>query len=150
MKEFGNNSKMILSKLHPDLRMLLNCYMSIAVVDVTLVCGVRTPKEQKKMFDKGLSTFDGYKKKSKHQPTVTGISLAVDFCIYTSQAEYKNKIRYNNNHLSFVAGSIIALAEYMFKLGMIKHRVRWGGDWDSDGIIALDHNLKDLCHLELI
>ena len=31
----------------------------------------------------------------------------------------------------------------------ITHKIRWGGDWDSDGEIK-DNNFDDLVHIEII
>ncbi|MCP4991537.1 MAG: M15 family metallopeptidase [Colwellia sp.] len=150
MSNWGNKSQRVLNHLHPDLRTILNSYIAIAKIDISLVEGVRLPKRQKEMFDRGLSKIDGYKKKGKHQPDKNGVSHAVDFCIFTNQKNYRNAIRYDENHLSYVAGAIDALAIYLYKMGVIKHKIRWGGNWDGDGVIKKDQRFQDLCHIELI
>lgn len=136
--------------LHPDLKAIISVYLDLGKTDVSLVDGLRTDKEQKEMYEQGLSTLDGFVDRSKHQADEEGYSHAVDFRCYTHQNKYKKKIAYDWSHLSRVAGSLEAIAHCLYSEGKISHLLRWGGDWDSDGVIGYDHNLIDLCHIELI
>jgi peptidoglycan L-alanyl-D-glutamate endopeptidase CwlK len=36
----------------------------------------------------------------------------------------------------------------LFEIGAIKHRIRWGGDWDMDNDLS-DNTFNDLVHFEL-
>lgn len=60
------------------------------------------------------------------------------------------KMAFDNEHLTFIAGMMFAVAERLFNEGKITHRPRWGGNWDGDGTIIYDHSLKDRPHFELI
>ena len=138
--KLGKTSKKNMENIHNDWHIIINYYMQIGRTDITIVEGFRKAKRQHNLFTKGLSTLDGYKKISKHQ---TG--LAVDICIYNKQYN----IKYDELHLSYVAGSIIAIAEMLYRLGIIEHKVRWGGDWNKNGVIKKDQKFQDLVHLEL-
>ena len=52
-------------------------------------------------------------------------------------------------HLTYVASYLIATADILYNIGVITHRLRWGGNWDMDSVIQLDQNFDDNPHLEL-
>ena len=37
----------------------------------------------------------------------------------------------------------------LWEKGLIDHVIRWGGNWDSDGVIIRDQGFDDLVHFEL-
>ena len=61
-------------------------------------------------------------------------------------------IIYDEVHLAFVMGIIWACGQELKEQGEITHNLRWGGNWDTDGVIALDRDqsFDDLPHIELI
>ena len=44
---------------------------------------------------------------------------------------------------------MITIANQLYEEGKIKHRLRWGGDWDRDGDLT-DNILFDGPHFEII
>jgi len=44
---------------------------------------------------------------------------------------------------------MFATAERLYNEGKITHKLRWGGDWDSDKVFD-DQNFDDLPHFELV
>jgi peptidoglycan LD-endopeptidase CwlK len=50
---------------------------------------------------------------------------------------------------TLLAGLVLGTSHQMLKNGEITHRVRWGGDWDSDYDLD-DNKFDDLPHFELV
>jgi len=140
--QFSRSSRIRLNTCHPDLQKVMEKALEISPVDFGIASGARTTREQNELFHQGRSLCDGYVVKSKHQSTP---SNAVD--IY---AWMEGQISYSNDVLCFLGGYILATAETLLKHGKISHRIRWGGNWDGDGIIKADQTLVDLPHFELI
>jgi peptidoglycan L-alanyl-D-glutamate endopeptidase CwlK len=95
--------------------------------------GKRTAEEQNQLFKEGYSQCDGYVKISKHQS-----GDAIDLNVFVGSKMVDNK-----EMLCVVAGVIFACASEL------NIKIRWGGDWNSDGNI-LDNKFNDQYHFELI
>lgn len=120
-------------------------------VDFTLTSGVRTTKEQQALYAQGRTTkgavvtkVDGVKKKSNHQVKADGFGHAVDFCPFIG-----GTLAWNNT------AAFIAIALHIkAKAKALGIPVRWGADWDNDGITKAqgdkDETFVDLPHFELI
>jgi peptidoglycan L-alanyl-D-glutamate endopeptidase CwlK len=144
---FGKRSKEEISTMHNDLQKVFNLAIKRTKVDFGITEGHRSVKRQQYLFQMGRSKIDGVTKLGKHnlKPAEAG-----DIYIYHPDLETRRKLAYNREHLSYVAGVIDSCAEELFEAGEISHKIRWGANWDSDGIIALDHNFDDYPHHELI
>ena len=90
--------------------------------------GLRTPAEQKELFDAGKSKADGTTHKSYHQ---TG--KAIDVYAYIN-----GKASWDNTHLVLIAGVVLSEAK---RLGL---KVTWGGTFGSK-----DFNGWDKPHFQL-
>lgn len=106
----------------------LSCY------DFTVLEGHRSVERQKELFDQGYSKIDGISRKGKHNYNP---SLAVDLAPYPVSWDSKELWKFD-----VLAGAIFAAAEIE---GV---KIRWGGDWDSDGN-RQEHSFLDLPHFEL-
>ena len=91
--------------------------------------GMRTPEEQRELFNTGKSKCDGYSIKSNHQ---TG--KAFDVYAYHLGAASWDEI-----HLSIIAGVILSEAK---RMGL---NIRWGGTFNSNDFKGWDYP-----HYELI
>lgn len=127
-----------LSTCHNDLILIVHESIGLSAVDFGVAEGHRSLERQKILFAKGKSKV----KKSKHNHTP---SLAVDLYAYVD-----DKASWNTEHLCYIAGVVTSVADRLHKEGKIKHRVRWGGNWDNDGEIVNDQSFIDLPHYELI
>ena len=137
--KYSKKSKAILKTVHEDLQLIFNEYIKQATVDISIMEGIRTAERQNHLYLQKLSKLDGYNKISKHQ-----LGRAIDIAIYGT-----NNI-YDENHLCFVAGNLIGIAKKLYEEDKIDYILRWGGNWDNDGIIIKDQNFKDLVHFELM
>lgn len=144
MFKFSKRSGQKLNEVHVDLGIILRTALCVSEVDFTLVCGHRPVKEQQEAFAKGYSRCDGVDILSEHNYVP---SLAMDICAYAPGQKDK---AYDYNYLCYLAGVIMATAKFLKEAGTITHDLRWGGNWDGDGIIISDQKLKDLCHFELV
>jgi peptidoglycan L-alanyl-D-glutamate endopeptidase CwlK len=139
MASFGTLSKSRLSTCHPDLQRLFE--EVVKHYDCSVSCGVRDEEEQEILFRTARSkTPPG---KSKHNPThpdngPDGVR-AIDVNPYPfSQDDWKDPRRFY-----IFAGQVQEIARNM------NIKVRWGGDWDSDGDLR-DQTFNDCPHWELL
>jgi peptidoglycan L-alanyl-D-glutamate endopeptidase CwlK len=142
MFKLGKTSKERLSTCHSDIQLIMNEAIKITNVDFGIAEGHRSIKKQQQYFKEGKSKIDGVNKKGKHNYTP---SLAVDIYPY-----FDNGAKWDNEHLSYLSGIIHAVSEILFAYGKITHKVRWGGNWDMDGIILIDQSFDDRPHFELV
>ncbi|TYP71476.1 peptidoglycan L-alanyl-D-glutamate endopeptidase CwlK [Aquimarina intermedia] len=145
--KFGDRSRKNLETCHEDLQKVLNLAISRSKVDFGISEGHRPVERQYRLYLKGASKIDGYKRKGKHNYFP---SLAADIYIYHPDKTMRGKIDYDEVHLSYVSGVIDACAVELYECGKIKHLIRWGGNWDSDGIIKFDQSFQDMPHHEII
>ena len=142
MYSLGNTSKKRLSTCHIDLQRIINEAIQISDIDFGVSEGNRSVELQQQYFNEGKSKIDGINKKGKHNYVP---SMAVDIYPY-----FENGAKWDNEHLSYLSGIIHAVSEILLKENKITHRIRWGGNWDMDGIILLDQTFDDRPHFELI
>ena len=160
MKQFSQSSTDKLSTCEKDLQLVMRESIKVSLVDFGIGEGHRPDERQLSLFKQGrelvsdvwrivdkskvVTNIDGIKVKGKHNYLP---SKAVDITIYVpGHPEWT----YDNEHLCYVAGVIMATAERLYNDGLITHKIRWGGNWDSDGIILKDQNLADRPHFEII
>ena len=136
MPSFSDKSASRLATCHPDLRAVLE--EVIKYRDCTIIEGVRTVEQQTEYVRTGKSRTMA----SKHLVQPDGWSHAVDVAPWPIDWE-------DHNRFSFFAGYVAAVADAMLVAGTIGHRIRWGGDWDSDGNIR-EHSFSDKPHFELV
>ena len=136
MYELSKSSKEKLETCDKRLIKIVETAIKISKIDFGVSCGHRSIEEQQKLFKEGKNRVDGIKTKGKHNFYP---SKAVDLFAYVDGA-----ISYEIADLSYIAGIIDAVAN---QLG---YKVRWGGNWDSDGIIMKDQNFNDLPHFEIV
>ena len=142
MYRFGNTSKDRLATCHEDLQLILFEAIKLTSIDFGIAEGHRSVEKQKQYYDEGKSKIDGIKRKGKHNYVP---SLAVDIYPY-----FENGAKWDNEHLSFLAGVIQGVSQRLFETGQIGHLIRWGGNWDMDGIVLLDQSFDDRPHFELV
>lgn len=100
--------------------------------------GMRTPEDQHALYLRKLSKCDGYNKKSNHQS-----GNAFDIYLYID-----GKASWSADKLEEVAKHIQRVAYDKFS-----SIIRWGGDWDQDGIRVdkdKDENFFDGAHFEIL
>ena len=125
MPRFGSRSRRRLKGVDAKLVNVLNA--TVKIMDITVIEGVRSKERQAELLEKGATKV----KYSKHME-----GRAVDVAPYPIQ--WKDRERFH-----YMGGIIRGVASQM---GI---KVRWGGDWDSDGEIK-DNNFDDLVHIELV
>ncbi len=134
--KFSTNSYNRLNTVNDKLIQLCELTLKRSKIDfgIAWMGGLRTAKEQNKLFLDGNSTKDGYKKKSKHQS-----GMAIDFQPYVN-----NKLDRSEHNYLIIIGCFFACAS---ELGI---NIRSGLNWDNDQVFILDQNFQDGGHLELI
>ncbi len=121
--------------VEPDLVNIVCLAIQRSPVDfgVAYLGGLRTPEQQNQLFKDQVSTKDGYTKLSKHQ-----FGEAVDLNAFVGgRAIVSEKMQ------CVIAGVMFSCAA---ELG---EKIRWGGDWDSDGNLG-DQTFNDLYHFEIL
>jgi peptidoglycan L-alanyl-D-glutamate endopeptidase CwlK len=144
--KFGKTSNERLKDVHIELVKVLQEAVKVSDIDFAITEGHRSITRQKQLFDEGKSKIDGVTRKGKHNYFP---SLAVDIAVYHPDLETRKKLLYDKASLSFIAGIIQSTAVKLYEAGIISHLVRWGGNWDKDGVIIQDQSFIDLPHFEL-
>lgn len=149
---FGINSKKQLANAHEDLQILLNETIKCSPIDFGIRESYRPISVQQKYYAQGRTTpgriitkIDGVTKKSKHNYFP---ARAVDLYIYVKSNP--SKYFYNEKYLLYLMGFIAAKADELYKKGLMKNKIRWGGNWDMDDMILTDQDFDDIVHIELI
>lgn len=152
MPKYSKKSSQELSTCNSDLQKVFN--IVIKFFDCTILYGNRSRELQFELFKQGRSKVDGkwvvvdkklvvtdkdgYTNLSKHNYIP---SEAVDAIPYPLNWGDTNRMRY-------FAGFVVGIAQYLYSIGEISHRIKWGGDWDSDTDLS-DQNFNDLVHFEI-
>ena len=124
MYKFGRRSRERLKGVDSRLVNVLN--ELIKIMDVTVIEGLRSAERQEELLAKGATKV----KYSKHME-----GKAVDIAPYPINWEDRERFHY-------MGGMIRGIAK------ALNLKVRWGGDWDSDGEIK-DNRFDDLVHIEI-
>ena len=124
MYKFGKRSKQRLKGVDARLVNVLN--ELIKIMDVTIIEGVRSKERQEQLLAQG-------KTKTRFSKHIEG--KAVDLAPYPINWDDREMFHY-------MGGMLRGLGKAM---GV---KIRWGGDWDSDGDIH-DNNFDDLVHVEI-
>jgi peptidoglycan L-alanyl-D-glutamate endopeptidase CwlK len=122
----SNSSKQRLATVDCRLKLLCHRALEICPIDFGIpeFGGLRTTREQRDLFNKGLSKCDGVNKKSHHQS-----GKALDFYAYVD-----GEASWDELHLSLVGASFLqAGSELAIPL-------KWGGLWKT---------FKDYPHVQL-
>jgi len=142
MYSYSRRSQEVLSTLHPKLQLVM--MMAIQVVDICLIDGLRDKETQDKYFRNDTSHVQW--PYSRHNKTLdplldkseVDVSDAVDAIPWPTQ--YRDK-----EQMILAAGVILACA------ALIGVELRWGGDWDRNGIINNKRDdFFDCWHFELV
>ena len=147
MYKLGKGSLKKLESVHHDLVKIIKLAITRTPVDFGISEGHRSLERQKELYDQGKSKIDGINKKGKHNYSP---SLAIDLYAYHPDIEVRKKLAYDVPTLCIIAGVIISCADELKAKGDIKHSLRWGGNWDNDGVILYDQSFDDLPHFELV
>ena len=147
MYKLGKGSLKKLESVHHDLVKIIKLAITRTPVDFGISEGHRSLERQKELYDQGKSKIDGINKKGKHNYSP---SLAIDLYAYHPDIEVRKKLAYDIPTLCIIAGVIISCADELKAKGDIKHSIRWGGNWDNDGVILYDQSFDDLPHFELV
>lgn len=156
--KFGEKSIKQYLTLHSDLQTILNWGIKYCLVDFSLVEGYRSPEKQFEYFKKGREFKDGRWKVVNQKAVITNVdgyhvignhnhnpSIAVDFCAYIPD---KPQLQWDAIHLTYIAATLVYIADQLYDQKIIKHKLRWGGNWDKDGDLA-DNKLYDRPHVEI-
>lgn len=158
MFKFGEKSLSKLSTVHPDLQKVMLYAITRSDIDFGISYGLRTVEEQFELYKKGRSLIngkwvvdktkggivtqkDGINNKSKHN---TGEAVDI-FMVFPNN----NGESYNRFALCYVAGIVRSASEELYAKGVIKNKVTWGANWDSDGDFLFDHTFVDMPHFEI-
>lgn len=136
MPKFSARSNANLNTCHEDLQILFR--VVVEEFDCSIICGQRNEEAQSAAFAAGLSKLRFPESKHNASPK----SKATDAVPYP--IDWHDRERFY-----FFAGYVLAIASEMYAAGKMKHRVRWGGDWDGDTDLK-DQTFMDLPHFELI
>ena len=134
---YSFTSKTKLETCHPDLQTLF-FYVSLNYEN-TIVCGHRGEQEQNEAFADGNSQLQWPNSKHNSYP-----SDAVDAVPYEV-----NHLDWGKLQSAYFAGYVKGMAEILFRMSIISHKIRCGIDWNENNDID-DTKFWDACHFEII
>ena len=141
MPAFSPRSLARLATCDPDLRVLFETV--IEERDCTILCGARGEEEQTETYRTGRSKVSWPDSKHNAGPGAPrDLADAVDVLPYPIDWSDRERI-------CLFAGYVLGVAAMLRADGLMDRRVRWGGDWDRDGM-TLDERFFDGPHFELI
>jgi peptidoglycan L-alanyl-D-glutamate endopeptidase CwlK len=104
--------------------------------DCRILCGHRNESDQNQAVVEGKSKTPWPRSQHNAIP-----SMAIDVAPYP--IDWKDTERFY-----YFGGYVQGIAKMLLETGRMTHRVRWGGDWDSDHDLH-DQRFMDLVHFEL-
>ena len=137
MPKFSETSKTRLNTAHRDLQTIFKHV--ILEYDCTVICGTRDREDQEKAYNEGKSKVHYPYSKHNHSP-----SLAVDVAPYEQTG-----IDWSREQCLDFAGYVKGVADCLYRIGSITHRIRRGIDWNNDNDID-DNTFDDIVHFEII
>ncbi len=143
MFRYGERSKAKLETCHPLLQQLAYKVLLVSPYDITIIHGFRGEAIQNALYDSHASTkrfpFSRHNKSDdKKLKDRLHKSDALDFAPWVN-----GDIPWLDTHIfAVIAGCFMSQAKIM------DMKLRWGGDWDSDGSTQ-DQTLMDWGHIEI-
>jgi peptidoglycan L-alanyl-D-glutamate endopeptidase CwlK len=136
MQFFSQLSLSRLNECHPDLQKLFKTIIEFK--DCSILVGHRGEEDQNRAVTEGKSKLKYPMSKHNSEP-----SMAVDVALHPLP-DWKNV----NDFIHF-GGYVQGVAALLYEQGMMCHKIRWGGDWDQDGLTS-DNKFADYVHFELV
>ena len=140
-----------LEGVHPNLVNFLKELILISPYDFKITAGVRTAKEQNKLYQQGRTTkgikvtkVDGYKEKSNHQTKFDGFGYAADIGVLVKE-KIKKVVEENGKKVEKVIEKVVYKGDWKDfhyyqdiyntakNAGLLeKYNIEWGGNcWKS-------------------
>lgn len=141
MNRYSTQSKQRLSQCHPDLQVIFATVL--VVMNHTVLTGHRGKKDQTEKFLNGQSQVQWPNSKHNSEP-----SMAIDAAPWPIPAKWGAGNRDEYEKFRYFAFYVLGVADVLFQIGAVPHRLRWGGDWDGDKDVT-DQSFNDLVHFEL-
>ena len=143
MFRFSKNSEKKLRGMEKPLQDIFRLALKLSDVDFGISEGHRAISRQKKLYAQGrtepgdiVTNIDGVKNLSDHnyKPARAG-----DIYAYVN-----GQANYDDIYMMYLGGVITAAAK------ILELDIKWGGNWDGDGVLLTDQNLKDAPHYSII
>lgn len=138
-----SSEKRLKEEAAEDLRVICYTVKERSEIDFDISCCYRSLKDQNREYLKGTTTIDGINNRGKHNVKP---SEAVDIYCYTDKG---GRASYTVHQMAYMAGVFRAVSEELYESGITTHKIRWGGNWDQDGVIITDQQFDDLPHFEI-
>ena len=130
--QWGERSKLNRAELDPTLAVLFDRALELSPFDLAITEAHRT-KEEHDALPSGSTQVSWEDSKHSEYPSAAGH-------LDPYPIDYDDWLRYY-----VLAGVVMAAAKEL----KVDHKIRWGGDWDSDMKLA-EETFRDLAHWELI
>jgi len=147
--EFSYSDKSLnnLKTCHPELQLLFKEVLKYQ--DHTILQGHRGKEDQEKAFEEGKTQLHFPYGNHNAWPSnaVDAVPYPIDFAedpSYTVEKKHLVLARFY-----WFAGFVFGIAEGLYTKGLMKHKIRWGGDWKGH-LDFTDQTFNDLPHFELI
>ena len=131
MYVFGTRSREQLNTCHQDLVRIMELAIKITNVDFGIHQGARTIEQQQEYYNNGKSKINPKKYESKEAlaevakhivlPEVHIYSKSRALDLHVAEKYNGKRLTWDDNHLCYLAGTIIACADMLYKTGQVSH-----------------------------
>lgn len=133
---WGTKSRRALGTVDDDIVRVFTIVLSLNLMDVSAIEGVRDRETQNSYFRTGRSRVQW--PNGKHNIINIGDKAqALDAAPFVN-----GDVSWKKEHCIFLAGLVLAVAR------IERVPMRWGGNWDMDGEPITDQDFQDLVHFE--
>ncbi len=150
MPYFGKHSLILLENLHQDGQIIAKQAITVGL-DFSIIETARDKETHDYYLKKKLSKVPY--EKTKHRIYPDNFCRAFHAIPYPIMWPDKQKSIDKKilalNRIFILAGILFGISTKLRNDGIIRHKLRWGGDWDKDFIFD-DQTFFDYIHFELI
>jgi len=151
---FGIGSKDNMTSLDPRAQTFLHWALYRSPVDFSVIEGYRDKELQDFYYRTGASQLR-YPNSEHNITNAEGEPASLAFHLLPAPSKLPIQgydIWKDRERLTYLAGIIVGLGAAYAETVTGVHGIRFGGDWDSDGILNRwdKHKLDDLTHYELV
>lgn len=114
----GSKSRANLLGVNPGVVSVVEKAIAITEQDFTVFDGLRTAQQQNRLFRRGASKMDGYRRVGKHQKQSDGYGHAVDLVPWINGAPV-----WDWDAIYLIADAVVTSAR------LLDVQLRWGGCW---------------------
>lgn len=151
MYTFSNTDTKKLKSCHEDLFTIAVTAIAFSHVQFGIIEGARPIEKQREYYKNGRSKLnpdDSDDLKNAKHIIVPRLGREKSHAFDLVARENGNVVWKKEPYI-YLGGLITGISNMLHNSGKIEHTIRWGGNWDGDGVVVTDQDFDDLVHFEI-